>query len=44
MEIDYFIQKIYEISRVPKSSLEKIEENQIIHNKVRIKRQFLEIY
>ena len=26
MEMDYFKQKIYEISGVPKSSLEKIEE------------------
>lgn len=26
MEMDYFKQKIYEISGIPKSSLEKIEE------------------
>ena len=40
MEIDYFKQKIYEISGVPKSSLEKIDENQITHNEVLLERQF----
>lgn len=37
MEMDYFKQKIYEISGVPKSSLEKIDET---HNGVLLKHRF----
>lgn len=40
MEIDYFKQKIYEISGVPKFSLEKTEEEQLIQGEVIIERRF----
>ena len=40
MEMGYFKQKIYEISGVPKSSLEKIAEDQTLHNEVRLKHRF----
>ena len=39
-DLDYFKQKLYEISRVPKFSLEKIEENRIVHNEVLLERRF----
>lgn len=40
MEMDYFKQKIYEISGVPKSSLEKIEEEPLTQDEAKIERRF----
>ena len=40
MEIDYFKQKIYEISGIPKSSLEKIEEEPLSRDEVRLEHRF----
>ena len=40
MEMDYFKQQIYEISGVPKSSLEKIEENPLSRDEARLERRF----
>ena len=40
MEMDYFKQKIYEISGVPKSSLEKIEEEPLSRDEARLERRF----
>lgn len=40
MEMDYFKQKIYEISRVPKSSLEKIDEEPLSRDEAKVERRF----
>ena len=40
MEMDYFKQKIYKISEVPKSSLEKIEEEPLTGDETRRERRF----
>ena len=39
-DLNYFKQKIYEISGVPKSSLEKIEEEQLSLDEALLERQF----
>ena len=39
-DLDYFKQKIYEISRVPKSSLEKIDEEPLSQDEVRLEHRF----
>ena len=36
INLDYFKQKIYKISSVPKSSLEKIDEKQLSRDEARI--------
>ena len=38
--MDYFKQKIYEISRIPKFSLEKIDENQIMQDEAICEHKF----
>lgn len=38
--MDYFKQKIYEISRVPKSSLEEIEEETLTRDETKIECRF----
>ena len=40
MEMDYFKQKIYEISGVPKSSLEEIDDASISKDDAKIERRF----
>ena len=40
MEMDYFKQKIYEISGVPKFSLEKIEEEPLSRDEARLEHRF----
>lgn len=40
MEMDYFKQKIYEISGVPKSSLEKIDEEPLSRDEALLERRF----
>ena len=42
MEMDYFKQKIYEISRIPKSSLEKIEEEPVTQDEAILEHKFEE--
>jgi len=39
-DLNYFKQKIYEISGVPKSSLEKIEEEPLTRDEAMIERKF----
>ena len=39
-DLNYFKQKIYEISGVPKSSLEKIEEELLSRDKALLERRF----
>jgi len=39
-DLNYFKQKIYEISGVPKSSLEKIEEESLTRDEAMIERKF----
>lgn len=40
MEMDYFKQKIYEISGVPKSSLEKIDEETLTWDEAKVECRF----
>lgn len=40
MEMDYFIQKIYEISSIPKSGLEEIDNEPISKEDAKVERRF----